>query len=213
METITGTHSKLADRYAIDVLGIPSLELMENASRHVAEYIRRELRGKKILVACGTGNNGADGVCIARLIRDEFEVSLVIAGDLKKASWEFLYQLSEYKRIGGSITFFEDLQQLPQADVLVDAIFGIGLKGRLRPDAEAVLAKVDSMNYPHVVAVDVPSGIDADTGDSTGVVIPADVTITFGRNKTGLTEDKAGKVMVCDIGIPDEAYIRAGEML
>ncbi|MBQ2606186.1 MAG: bifunctional ADP-dependent NAD(P)H-hydrate dehydratase/NAD(P)H-hydrate epimerase, partial [Clostridiales bacterium] len=95
-------------------------------------------------------------------------------------------------------------------DVMVDAIYGIGLKGSLREPSRSVLARIRSMNYPHVVAVDIPSGIDSDTGANTGAVIPAEVTITFGRNKTGLVTGEgvkaAGRVIVCDIGIPDEAY-------
>jgi len=214
MEVITGSAAKAADRYAIDVMGIPSLELMQNASACVAEYIRTSCKDKKIVICAGTGNNGADGICIANILMGEFDIDVVITGDLKKASWEFYYQLSAYKRAGGKVMYLSDIRRLPEADVLVDAIYGIGLKGALRPDASLILAKVKAMNYPHIIAVDVPSGINSDTGEATGVVISANVTVTFGRNKTGLiTGDGilcSGKVIVCDIGIPEEAYVRAG---
>ncbi len=210
MDIITGTAAKKADRYAIDVMGIPSLTLMQNASTCAARYIEENYQGKTVLVFAGTGNNGADGVCIARILKGSFDPAIVITGGLKKASWEFLYQLSEFKRCSGKVMYYEDLDELPFADVMVDAVYGIGLKGSLRAPARSVLARIRSMNYPHVVAVDIPSGIDSDTGANTGAVIPAEVTITFGRNKTGLVTGEgvkaAGRVIVCDIGIPDEAY-------
>lgn len=211
MDTITGTAAKKADRYAMDVMGIPSLTLMQNASSCVAGYIEENYPGKTVLIYAGTGNNGADGVCIARILKDKFDPAVVITGDLKKASWEFLFQLSEFKKCNGKVLYYEDLEELPYADVMVDAIYGIGLKGSLREPSRSVLARISSMKYPHVVAVDVPSGIDSDTGANTGEAVLAEVTITFGRMKTGLITlqgvKAAGRVIVLDIGIPDEAYL------
>jgi len=92
----------------------------------------------------------------------------------------------------------------------VDAVFGIGLKTLLREERAWVLRTADSMNYKNVIAVDVPSGINSDTGILMGAGIHATATITFGRMKSGLTKalgkEYAGEVFVKDIGIPDEAY-------
>lgn len=211
---ITGTESKAADRYAIDVLGIPSLTLMENASSKVASHIISNYPSSSALVLSGTGNNGADGVCIARLLTEDNKfngtVQVLVSGNLEHASWEFLYQLSEFKRLGGNITYYKEGDALPSSDVLVDAVFGIGLLSTLREDKKELLIKADNMHYSNVIAVDIPSGINSDTGDLMGAGIHADTTITFGRSKTGLItgegKDYAGDVIVEDIGIPDEAY-------
>ena len=211
---ITGTESKAADRYAIDVLGIPSLTLMENASSKVASHIISNYPSSSVLVLSGTGNNGADGVCIARLLTEDNKfngtVQVLVSGNLEHASWEFLYQLSEFKRLGGNITYYKGGDALPSSDVLVDSVFGIGLLSTLREDKKELLIKADNMHYSNVIAVDIPSGINSDTGDLMGAGIHADTTITFGRSKTGLItgegKDYAGDVIVEDIGIPDEAY-------
>ena len=211
---ITGTASKKADRYAIDVLGIPSLTLMETASSKVASYIISNFSSSSVLVLSGTGNNGADGICIARLLSENSSftgtVQAVVAGNLEHASWEFLHQLAEYKKIGGTISYYRNGDTLPSSDVLIDAVFGIGLLSQLREDKKELLSKADNIHYPHVVAVDIPSGINSDNGELMGAGIHAHTTVTFGRSKTGLITGEgksyAGDVIVEDIGIPDEAY-------
>jgi len=213
---ITGTKAKKADRYAIDVLKIPSLKLMETASSKVADYIcSNSLTSGKILILSGVGNNGADGLCIARLLLTkevQSNIEIIIHGNLEKASWEFLYQLSKLKEKGGIISYYKG-ENLPEADTLVDALFGIGLQKTLRPDALELVVKADAKNYKNVIAVDVPSGINSDTGEVMGAGIHAGTTITFGRNKTGLMQENgpeySGTVIVEDIGIPGEAYENA----
>ncbi len=211
---ITGTEAKNADIYAIETLGIPSLELMENASTSVVEHLASNYPESSILILAGTGNNGADGICVARMIHDDdrfmFNPTVLVSGNIEHASWEFLHQLSEYKRVGGIFSYIDKDYKFPEADVLVDAVFGIGLKTILREDRAALLKAADKMNYTHVIAIDIPSGINADTGVLMGAGIHADTTITFGRTKTGLVKamgiEYSGEVIVKDIGIPDEAY-------
>ena len=213
---ITGTQAKVADRYAIDVMGIPSLTLMENASREVASYIEEHFASEKILILCGTGNNGADGICVANILNSNKKIStppaVVITGNLEHARWEFLHQLSEYKKAGSTPVFAQKFD-LKGFDVLVDAVFGIGLKSRLREDKAQLLRDADSAGFKHVIAIDMPSGINSDSGDLTGAGIHATVTITFGKMKTGLANgigpEYAGEVIVRDIGIPEEAYLRS----
>ena len=237
---ITGTEAKAADRYAIDFLKIPSLTLMERASRFVADAALRFLsnaahgtgvhnapaasanQGKvaapaAVAILCGVGNNGADGVCAGKmLLADGIRPKVLISGNLEKASWEFLRQLSEYKAAGGVPVFLhapeEFRAQVPEADLLIDAAFGIGLKRPLEGIWKELLKEADALDA-YRIAVDVPSGINADTGEEMGARIRADETITFGRNKTGLAGGAgaaaAGTVRVCGIGIPAEAYTYA----
>ena len=213
---ITGTQAKAADRYAIDVMGIPSLTLMENASREVASYIEEHFISEKILILCGTVNNGADGICIANILNRNKRIStapaVVITGNLEHASWEFLYQLSEYKKAGSTPVFAKGNDLFSGYDVLVDAVFGIGLKSVLRDDKASLLNAADNAGFKHVIAVDMPSGINSDSGELMGAGIHASATITFGRMKTGLAKGEgpgyAGEVLVKDIGIPEEAYIK-----
>ena len=251
---ITGTQAKQADRYAIDVLKIPSLDLMQRASEFVAREVLDHHPGKRVLVICGIGNNGADGVCIARLLKeDRRDVSVLICGELKKATWEFLWQLALYRKEGGAPVYMADLKKevsmapvgslltdtfpasvrnasadikaspndtapdtvtetrlrLPEADILIDAVFGIGLKRTVEGDFKELLQAVEK-HVSYKIAVDVPSGINADSGVAMGVYIHADCTFTFGRNKTGLLtgagREASGEVSVCDIGIPDSVY-------
>ncbi|MBR1796855.1 MAG: NAD(P)H-hydrate epimerase [Clostridiales bacterium] len=211
---ITGTQAKAADIYAIETLGIPSLTLMENASREVMEYLASNYASASILILCGTGNNGADGVCIANLILNDKRFALkptvLILGSIERASWEFLHQLSQLRRSGGNFRILTPGDSMPEAEVLVDAIFGIGLRSELRESRAAVLGAVDAMSYRHVIAVDIPSGINSDTGELMGAGIHANTTITFGCMKTGLVNEAgkeyAGEVIVKDIGIPQIAY-------
>lgn len=275
---ITGTVAKAADRYAMDVMGLKSLTLMETASSKIAEYVMRhdplnggdfqhpeesiaasrddgndsecpektESKGRtlKISVLCGVGNNGADGVCASRMLLGEgYQPKVYIVGNLEKASWEFLYQLCHFQQAGGTVTMYHPdvdtanageaavmaahpdsdtaaddaspfrANRLPDDDILIDGIFGIGLHREIAGDYRAFIEEANRRRHGFVLAIDAPSGINTDTGELMGCGIKADVTITFGRNKTGLVcgagQNFAGRVLVEDIGIPDEAYIEA----
>ena len=215
-ECITGTVAKAADRYAMDVMGLKSLTLMETASSKIAEYVMKHFPlSHKISVLCGVGNNGADGVCASRiLLRESYQPHVYIVGNLEKASWEFLYQLCHFQQAGGVVTMYRP-NTLPDDDILIDGIFGIGLHREIAGDYRLFIEEANRCSHGFVLAIDAPSGINTDTGELMGCGIKADVTITFGRNKTGLVRgagrELAGRVLVEDIGIPDEAYIAAEE--
>ena len=269
---ITGAVAKAADRYAMDVMGLKSLTLMETASSKIAEYVMRHFplaqkrvdaavtnevkdalaelvslgagvadvngvrdrqktaaryRDLKISVLCGVGNNGADGVCASRMLLGEgYQPRVYIVGSLEKASWEFLYQLCHFQQAGGTATMYHpdsdtaaddaspfQTNRLPDDDILIDGIFGIGLHREIAGDYRMFIEEANRRRHGFVLAIDAPSGINTDTGELMGCGIKADVTITFGRNKTGLVcgagQNFAGRVLVEDIGIPDEAYIEA----
>ena len=213
-EAVTGTIAKAADRYAIDRLGIPSLELMERASTFVAEHIIKNCPGKEVLIICGMGNNGADGICIGRILKENgFNPLVICCGSAGKGTWEFYRQLSDYRRAGGRLLPAADVREgLPDADVLVDAVFGIGLKREVGGEYYDLIERMNRHGGLKI-SVDVPSGINADNGERMGICFAADRTFTFGRNKTGLLTGEgpaaSGNVTVCDIGIPDEAYEQA----
>lgn len=242
---ITGTVAKAADRYAMDVMGLKSLTLMETASSKIAEYVMKHFSlTQKLSVLCGVGNNGADGVCTSRmLLRAGYQPQVYIVGSLEKASWEFLYQLCHFQQAGGTVMMYHPdvdpanageaavmavhpdsdtaadvaspfrANRLPDDDILIDGIFGIGLHREIAGDYRTFIEETNRRRHGFVLAIDAPSGINTDTGELMGCGIKADVTITFGRNKTGLVcgagQDFAGRVLVEDIGIPDEAYIEA----
>ena len=214
---ISGMVAKAADRYAMDVLGLKSLDLMETASSKVAEYITTKYlyqRDKRISVLCGVGNNGADGVCVARMLLEEgYQPRVYLVGKPEKASWELLYQLFYYQQCGGVVMLYREGETLPEDDILIDAVFGIGLHREIRGVYRAFIEEATRHRHGFTLAVDAPSGIDTDTGELMGCGIRADVTITFGHNKIGLTQGEgrafAGEVRVEDIGIPECAYEEA----
>lgn len=214
---ISGTVAKAADRYAMDMLGMKSLDLMETASSRVAEYITKKYlyqRDRRISVLSGVGNNGADGICVARMLLEEgYQPQVYLVGSLEKASWECLYQLFYYQQCGGVVIPYRDGDALRDDDILIDAVFGIGLHREIGGVYRAFMEEAARHRHGFTLAIDAPSGIDTDTGTLMGCGIRADVTITFGHNKTGLVEgdgrDYAGQVRVEDIGIPERAYEEA----
>ena len=200
-------------------MGLSSLGLMETASSRIADYIKQKYadqKGSRILILSGVGNNGADGVAAARmLLEDGFDPEVRIAGKLEKASWEFLFQAVVYQQLDGLFSLYQPGDVLPDADICVDGIFGIGLHRAVAGDFKSFIDEVNHHQYGEVIAIDAPSGIDTDTGELMGAGIRADVTITFGRNKTGLVtgagKDYSGQIIIEDIGIPDAAYQKAAE--
>jgi len=209
---ITGTQSKAADGYAINTMGIPSLDLMENASQKVAKEI---LAGcdtdARILICCGVGNNGADGVCIGRILLEHgCDPEVVICGSEEKQTDEFCFQLNGFASRGGRAHRYAGEERFDSCDLIVDAVFGIGLHRTVEGRYADFIKAASATSKSKTVAVDIPSGIDADTGELMGCGIKADLTVTFGINKTGLTINDgpafAGDIKIVDIGIPEEAY-------
>jgi NAD(P)H-hydrate epimerase len=203
------------DRQAIEGYGIPSLCLMENAGRCVAEETVKWLRRsptKRVLIVCGTGNNGGDGLVAARhLLNMGVKVSLLIAGSPAsfKADALINYRITKKLKIPCRAAFRLSGRELSsfldKADVIVDAIFGVGLS---RPVDGPCRLLVEAINAAgrRVVAIDVPSGMDATTGKVRGACVKAAKTVTLAVAKKGLFLNEgphyAGKIIVVDIGIP-----------
>lgn len=201
-----------------EYFGISRLVLMENAGHSIALEIASRFRSDKaVAIFCGLGGNGGDGFVIARhLLSLGFKSTVMIAGKAKEITdkaalenWKALQPLREV------ISIYEvyDSSLIPkiEADIVVDALLGTGTKGRIRPPILQLVQKINSMNAFRV-AVDVPSGVDADTGEVPGEAVKADLTITFHRTKKGLKKAKkhAGDVIVKNIGLPKEIESFAG---
>lgn len=194
---------KELDAFTINTIGIPSLVLMERAGLKVYEAMCREQYPlKRVLVLCGSGNNGADGVVIARLLHlSGHEVDVCILGNPEHFTEEMRKQTDIGKKYGISFvkTFVCD-----EYTTIVDAIFGVGLS---RPVTGRYSEVIDLLHeyQGKVVSVDIPSGICADTGAILGNAVKADMTVTFAYKKAGLCfypgASYAGKLLTADIGI------------
>lgn len=193
-----------ADRLTI-AAGTPGIALMEKAGRAVADVVARSHRaGARVLVLCGPGNNGGDGFVAARvLVTRGYRVELALLGDLNALRGDAAEAAARWT---GPVLAVSDADPLA-ADVIVDALFGAGLVRDLDGDARQIVERVNAADRP-VVAVDVPSGIDGNSGAVRGVAVLATETVTFFRLKPGhlLLPGRlhCGPVRVADIGIRSE---------
>lgn len=200
----TSVEMKIIEKYVMDEIGIPSLVLMERAALGISEIVKEKLWGKeKICIVCGCGNNGADGVAIARqLMEENYNVDVVVLGKEEKYSEEMKAQMFFYKKIGGQ--FFSEIPD-KEYDFFIDAIFGIGLTREITDDA--ILNAIETINLSdaYIYSVDIPSGIHTDTGCVMGNAVRAHETITFTCEKVGIClypgKEYAGKVTIHSIGI------------
>ncbi|WP_435182815.1 NAD(P)H-hydrate dehydratase [Halobellus sp. EA9] len=207
---ITSQRMAAVDRNA-EALGVPRKQLMESSGNAVARAVRRSADpGARVAVVAGRGNNGGDALVAARFL-DDYDVAVhllgrpeTIATGIARENWEALRD-AEYD--ARAVTDSADLD-LGDPDVVVDAMLGTGVTGALRePEATAASAINDA--DATVVAVDVPSGVDADTGEAAGVAVDADRVVTFHDEKPGLDAVDAA-VTVADIGIPEAAELFTG---
>jgi hydroxyethylthiazole kinase-like uncharacterized protein yjeF len=198
--------------------GLSLLQLMELAGRNVAQEISsRFSTDKKIAIFCGLGGNGGDGFVVARhLLTAGFGVSVVLVGRGSDISHESaLTNYTILQSLQGKIPLIEvtDSSAIPdvKADVIVDALLGTGTKGKLKAPIAQVVDYINALSG-FKVAVDVPTGIDSDTGDVLGTAVKADLTVTFHRAKKGLEKANkfAGEIVVGDIGMPYEFERFAG---
>lgn len=198
------------DKSATDIGKIPSIVLMENAAMACMKTLNSyNLKSKRIAVFCGKGNNGGDGFAIARhLINQgiETEVFLVLGDNF---SGDSLINYEILKNMGAEIHETIDLANIKYKilsfDIIVDAIFGTGLKGDIKGDLGELISYINKYKK-FTLSVDVPSGIDADTGKIWGNAINADVTVTFAAYKVGMllypARDYCGEIFIDSISIP-----------
>lgn len=200
---VTGSQMKELDAYTIKKMGVPSLVLMERAGLAVyQEMLREKLPLDKTLVLCGGGNNGADGVVIARLLfLAGHKVDVCILGNPDHFTEEMKKQIEIGKKYGLS---FVNTFLLNEYTTIVDAVFGVGLSREVSGRYQKAILQINKFKGK-VVSVDIPSGISSDTGEVLGIAVKADLTVTFGYRKTGLCFypgiQYGGKITVADVGI------------
>lgn len=200
---VTGEQMQFLDKYTIEQMGVPSLVLMERAGLSVFEAMKKEdLSFDKILILCGSGNNGADGVVLARLLHlAGYCVDVCILGKPEKFTKEMQKQIDIGKNYG--ISFVKSFH-ISEYTVIVDAVFGVGLSREITGNLKETILHLQKFQGK-IVAVDIPSGICSKTGKILGCAVKADLTVTFAYGKAGIYlypgAEYAGKVVVADIGI------------
>jgi len=213
---LTAAEMRAADAAATEKLGAPTLLLMENAGRGIADVVRRELAGGAagaVAVVCGAGNNGGDGFVAARhLARAGVSVKVALTVAAEKVRGDAAVMLATLQRMGGvPIADGGEWTEaaawrgwLGDAGVIVDAIFGTGFHGTIRGVPAAAIAVMNAAAARRIAA-DVPSGLDADSGRAAGGAFRADVTATMGAGKIGLWVDAdapVGRVEIVELGVP-----------
>ncbi len=202
-----------ADNNAINVVGIPSTLLMTNAARHVAQAAEALARNRQAYVFCGSGNNGGDGIAAAMfLLRKGFSVRALLVGSRGKMTPDSLEMERRLGEFGGRLEDFDPgedglAEKLGDAGVIIDAMFGIGLNSALRGKGLEAARLINAASAP-VVAADIASGVEADSGRIPGEAVHADVTVTFSMAKPGHLAEPGctccGELRIVDIGIPRE---------
>jgi ADP-dependent NAD(P)H-hydrate dehydratase / NAD(P)H-hydrate epimerase len=216
MRILTADQMREADRRTIHDIGIPSLVLMENAGRQVVaamESFFDDLSDHQVAVISGKGNNGGDGFVVARtLYQRGIDVSVFVVGQIAAIKGDARTNVEILGRLGITVVEIADegqwelhFSEISEHDLIVDALFGTGLKSALSGMYETVIADINASGIP-VVSIDLPSGMSADTSDLIGDCIDATVTITLAAPKIPLilppAEGKSGEVVIADIGIP-----------
>ncbi len=216
MKACTSAQMRAIDKSAEELGGIPSIVLMENAAIACMEEITKDKSIKKVAIFCGKGNNGGDGFALARHLFNKglhVCVYLVCGSDF---SGDALINFEIISKMGINIIELYDADmskfELKFYDMVIDAIFGTGIKGKIEGLASEIIEAVNE-NCKNILSIDIPSGINADTGEICGVCIKADKTVTFAAYKLGLLlypgADFTGRVIVKDISIPE--YIIEGQ--
>jgi NAD(P)H-hydrate epimerase len=217
MPSLTREQSREMDRISMQELGIPGIVLMENAARGIAQVALRRLDGRPgpVSVVCGPGNNGGDGLAAARHLANagaDVRIHLVVPPEAYRDGSEPAVHLAVARAMGLPLSEGVDLEG---AALILDGIFGTGLVRQVRsPFGAAIQAINDAPGA--VLAIDLPSGLDANTGEILGVAVRADATATMGAKKAGFAlgagPDLVGEVEVIDIGIPPSVIARCAAM-
>jgi NAD(P)H-hydrate epimerase len=218
MRILNAAQMREADRYTIEDIGIPSLVLMENAGRQVVAAIEAAYEARldgRVAVLCGRGNNGGDGFVVARtLLQRGIDAAVFVIGAVSDVRGDARTNLDILGRLGVTVVEVGDEQswelhfsEISQCTLIVDAIFGTGLKSALGGMLETVVADVNASGIP-IISIDLPSGLSADTPHLIGDCVDASMTVTLAAPKLPLVlppgEAHAGDVVIADIGIPHD---------
>ena len=209
---ITTDQMREVDRVAIEELGPNLYQMMENAGRNLAIMVLQTLGAAwsetPITVLCGTGGNGGGGICAARHLANRGADITVVLTDRSGLTPVPSEQLAIYGATAGKIIEASALDAL-RPGLIVDAIIGYNLRGPARGVAEQLIDWTGTRSVP-VISLDVPSGLDATTGEAWGSQVRASSTLTLALPKTGLDAETTGDLWLADLGIPAEVYRRVG---
>lgn len=200
-----GGQMKAADQYTIQTLGVPSLELMERAAGECVRFFEEAgLDLSHVCIVCGSGNNGGDGFAIGRILLEKGgKVTLLMAGNRSHCTEETAVQMERFVQAGGRIS---DQWESGEYSIIVDAVFGVGLSREVGGSYRELIRQMNASSGTKV-AVDIPSGVSADTGQVLGIAFAADYTVTFQARKIGLLlypgTKYAGQVIPREIGISE----------
>jgi NAD(P)H-hydrate epimerase len=217
-QAVTAAQMRDLEHCAIMQLGMPEVVLMERAALACAERLGRgDFDLGNCVCLCGTGNNGGDGMAIARLLHLKGHVaSIAVVGEFSRISMDAIQQLSIAKNHGVPVTSYSPgALAAAKPTTIVDAVFGHGLSRPVQGDQLAAINEAGALALAgcKILSVDIPSGIFADTGAVLGAAIKADATVTFAFNKRGLTRGAglaaAGEITVADIGVYDFSKVLA----
>ena len=216
MRVLNTQQMREADRRTIDEVGIPSIVLMENAGRQAVaamEAAFEDLSTSHVGVVCGRGNNGGDGFVVARtLVQRGVETSVFLLGSVADVRGDARTNLEVLGRIGLIVVEITNAQEwelhfseISRCELLVDAILGTGFHGQLSGLLETVVADINGLGVP-IVAIDLPTGLSADTADVEGEAVEASMTVTLAAPKIPLVlppaDSHSGDLVIADIGIP-----------
>ncbi len=203
-KVLTAKQMKAADTYTSEQIGIPSMVLMERAALALAgaACLYAGERDLRIVVVCGSGNNGGDGYAAARLLKKKYpRTKAFFAGNAEHLSAQCAQQRSIYRALGGEEIAGE---VIPPCDILIDALFGIGLSRPIEGRTAQLIEQINGLDA-YIISADIPSGVDANNGCVLGTAVRADETVSFQFLKRGLLlypgANLSGKVSVPDVGI------------
>jgi NAD(P)H-hydrate epimerase len=217
---LTAQQLREVDRQAVEVLGLPSLILMENAGLHATEVALEMLPSSDptVVIFCGTGNNGGDGYVIARQLHLlGIPVQVLFSVEMKRLAGDALVQATVAHNLGIEMQpLFGEHRDWSSCDLAIDALLGTGLRGPLRDELASALERIQRTCQRHTIrtlAIDLPSGMCPDTGDTAEHGFQAERTVTFVARKQGFANPKSlrytGQVHVASIGVPSAFVYQA----
>ena len=218
IKVLTGEQMRNIDKKAIEDLKIPGIILMENAGIAINQQVldiidETNIDNPSVLIICGKGNNGGDGFVAARhLAQNGIQSTIISLYEESDLAGDALVNHNMLKSFA-EINYFEEIDlellrsMIIESDIIIDAVFGTGLNSEIKGNVKDIINSINEYSEGYIVSVDIPSGINATTGEIMGSAVVADYTVTFFAPKLGLVlypgADHAGEVIVCDISIPD----------
>ena len=202
------------DRIAVEDTGPALLQMMEHAGLNLAllaiETLGADWRRKRVVVLAGMGGNGGGGICAARHLANRgVDVLVVTTQAAARADGAAGQQLMALGEAPARVIPFSDAFDVAEADLVIDAVVGYSLDGAPRGPVMALIRAAQAATAP-VISLDIPSGLDADSGEAPGVAVQPRTTLTLALPKLGLREENAGELWLADLGIPPGVFARAG---